>query len=76
MEVTALDQPGLLCRIATILYNAKVVLQGARITTFGERAEDIFYLQGKLSAARCKQIQRDIIATVDSTWLETAKVAS
>ena len=71
MEVTALDQPGLLCRIAAILYHAAVPLLGARVATFGERAEDVFYLPPGVSPRCCEQLRQDIIdattvATVDT----------
>ena len=45
MEVRAQDRPGLLNQIANALLNCKVRLVNARISTFGERAEDIFLLQ-------------------------------
>ena len=45
MEVIAQDQPGLLHNVARILKRHNLVLLSARITTFGERAEDIFYIR-------------------------------
>ena len=44
MEVIARDQPGLLAKIATALVQCGVLLQNAKIVTFGERAEDIFFI--------------------------------
>ena len=44
MEVIAGDRPGLLARISTGLIECKVLLQNAKIATFGERAEDIFFI--------------------------------
>jgi len=44
MEVISRDQPGLLARIAMALVNCKAQLLNAKIATFGERAEDIFYI--------------------------------
>ncbi len=44
MHVTAFDRPGLLSRIALVLHNHRLRLTNARIATFGERAEDIFYI--------------------------------
>jgi len=43
MHVTARDRPGLLSRIARAMLHCEVQLQNAKIATFGERAEDIFY---------------------------------
>jgi [protein-PII] uridylyltransferase len=44
MEVIAGDRPGLLARISRGLLECKVLLQNAKIATFGERAEDIFFV--------------------------------
>ena len=44
MEVIAGDRPGLLARISRGLMECKVLLQNAKIATFGERAEDIFFI--------------------------------
>ncbi|MBT8421266.1 MAG: HD domain-containing protein, partial [Gammaproteobacteria bacterium] len=44
MEVGAGDQPGLLSRIAQVLSHCGVRLHKAKIATFGERAEDIFFI--------------------------------
>ena len=44
MEVVAQDQPGLLHRVAGCLLQCKVRLVTAKIATFGERAEDVFFI--------------------------------
>ena len=44
MEVVAQDQPGLLHRVARCLSDCKVRLLTAKIATFGERAEDVFFI--------------------------------
>jgi [protein-PII] uridylyltransferase len=44
MEVVTSDRPGLLARIASSMLECNVLLQNAKIATFGERAEDIFYI--------------------------------
>ena len=46
LTVTAGDRPGLLYRIARVLGDHKVNLQTAKITTLGERAEDVFLIEG------------------------------
>jgi len=44
MEVVTQDQPGVLARIAMALVECKAEVLNAKIATFGERAEDIFYI--------------------------------
>ncbi len=44
MEVIALDQPGLLHRVSRCLLHCKVHLVTAKITTVGERVEDVFFI--------------------------------
>jgi len=46
LEVVAGDRPGLLARIAWVLANANVNVASARINTLGERAEDVFLIDG------------------------------
>jgi len=45
MEIIAQDQPGLLHNVARILLHHNIALVSARIATFGERVEDIFYIR-------------------------------
>ncbi len=44
LNITAYDRPGLLSRIATALSQCDIQIQNARIATYGERAEDIFFI--------------------------------
>ncbi|MDX1488845.1 MAG: hypothetical protein R3268_11630, partial [Acidiferrobacterales bacterium] len=44
MEVVAQDRPGLLYQVALALQSCKVNLVTAKISTYGERAEDIFFV--------------------------------
>ena len=46
LEVVAGDRPGLLARIAYVLAQANVNVASARINTLGERAEDVFLIDG------------------------------
>jgi len=46
LSITAGDRPGLLYRIARVLGEHQVNLQTAKITTLGERAEDVFLVDG------------------------------
>lgn len=44
MEVITSDQPGLLARVGVALRECQCRLHNARISTFGARAEDLFYI--------------------------------
>jgi [protein-PII] uridylyltransferase len=46
LEVVAGDRPGLLARIAYVLAKANVNVASAKINTLGERAEDVFLIEG------------------------------
>ena len=42
IEITALDRPGLLSNIAQVFQQEKVNIHSAKITTFGEKVDDVF----------------------------------
>ena len=44
MKVTAFDRPGLLSLVSTALNHCEVRLHNAKVATFGERAEDLFFI--------------------------------
>ncbi len=71
LEVTTPDRPGLLASVARVLSRFPLELLGARITTLGERVDDIFYLtenaggpilskglRSKIEQAICKELAR------------------
>lgn len=45
MEINTIDRPGVLSRISTAMDLCGANIQGAKIATYGERVEDIFYLR-------------------------------
>jgi [protein-PII] uridylyltransferase len=46
-EVTAQDRPGLLYQVALALKHCRVNLVAAKVATYGERAEDIFFVNNR-----------------------------
>ena len=70
MEVIAADRPGLLARIGWALADARVRILNAKIATFGERAEDVFYVTDAhhrpLPDARLEEVHRGVCAAIES----------
>jgi len=66
IEVSAADQPRLLARLADTISSEGYSLHGASVSTFGERAVDVFFIEGKQSGplstdeitALCKKLAR------------------
>lgn len=46
MHLITKDRPSLLAKVGAVFSELNIQIHGARITTLGERAEDIFYLSG------------------------------
>ena len=44
MKVTAYDRPGLLSEIGSAMTSCGVTLHKAKVATYGEKAEDIFFV--------------------------------
>ena len=42
IEIIALDRPGLLSNISQVFQKAQINIHSAKITTFGEKADDVF----------------------------------
>ena len=71
IELEALDAPGLLARIGHLFVDTNITLKMAKITTIGERAEDVFIVCNSESKALTQeqqvQIRRLIMQKLDDT---------
>ncbi len=66
IEVNARDRPALLNRLGRVLFEARLMVHSAHITSYGERAADTFYvtdlLGGKIdTASRQRTIERKLL---------------
>jgi [protein-PII] uridylyltransferase len=68
LEITAGDRPGLLSQIGQALKACGLRLQNAKITTVGERAEDVFFVtdaaHGSLDAAACERLREALLVRI------------
>ncbi|MDG1663676.1 MAG: [protein-PII] uridylyltransferase [Pseudomonadales bacterium] len=70
LEVVAPDRPGLLAVVGQVFFNHKLRLHSAKISTLGERVEDVFFLTDRTDQiiqepARIEQIQSDLRDALD-----------
>jgi [protein-PII] uridylyltransferase len=78
IEVAGLDRPGLLYELTNALSDLNLDITSAHITTFGERAVDVFYvtdLTDKKIAnpARQKAIRERLLEVLGSDWMADAR---
>jgi len=61
MEVAAQDRPGLLHQVSRALQACKVNLVAAKVATYGERAEDVFFLTTRTGGVITDPAQRECL---------------
>jgi [protein-PII] uridylyltransferase len=69
LELIAADRPGLLSEVGKVFKTEGVFINGAKIMTVGERAEDVFYitdLDGRvLKPEGCERVQDALTRALD-----------
>lgn len=70
LEVISPDRPGLLACIGRIFVEFKIQLQNAKISTLGERVEDIFFITDEFGQPLsdpdvCERLQQEICSQLD-----------
>ena len=76
LELIAADRPGLLSEVGKVFRTERVAINGAKIMTVGERAEDVFYVtdaDGRpLSDEASQRLQESLVRALDRR--DTARV--
>jgi [protein-PII] uridylyltransferase len=69
LELIAADRPGLLSEVGKVFKAERVAINGAKIMTVGERAEDVFYvtdIDGRpLPHEACQRVQDALVRGLD-----------
>jgi [protein-PII] uridylyltransferase len=69
LELVAADRPGLLSEVGKVFRTERVAINGAKIMTVGERAEDVFYItdaEGRLLPEEaCQRLQDSLVRALD-----------
>src|SRR5208282_5989552 len=65
LELVAADRPGLLSEVGKVFRTERVAINGAKIMTVGERAEDVFYVTDtdglELQEDACRRVKEALV---------------
>jgi [protein-PII] uridylyltransferase len=80
IEVNGRDRPGLLYQVTLALTKQQLIIHRAKISTYGERAVDVFYVQtalgGKVeSEAKLKRIREKLLEALEQPSSKPASPA-
>jgi len=64
LEIVALDHPGLLAKFAQVFQQCRINIHSAKITTFGEKAEDVFTVSNADNMALTLEEQQTLEAAL------------
>jgi [protein-PII] uridylyltransferase len=69
LELIAADRPGLLSEVGKVFKAEHISINGAKIMTVGERAEDVFYITDSqdrtLDEEACRRVQDALVRALD-----------
>ena len=69
LELIAADRPGLLSEVGKVFKDERLAIDGAKIMTIGERAEDVFYITGTdglpLNGDACDRVKDSLMRSLD-----------
>jgi [protein-PII] uridylyltransferase len=69
LELIAADRPGLLSEVGKVFKTGGIAINGAKIMTVGERAEDVFYITdldgGLLQEEACSRVHDSLVRVLD-----------
>lgn len=78
LEITTVDRDGMLSCLTQTLDNLKLQLRGARITTLGERVDDVFYItdqNGAVIEDKKYRAELEYVVRHDlESWVSTGKL--
>ena len=80
LRVIASDRPGLLARLGIIFMDLGISVHSAKITTLGERVEDVFYISSRDAASirdpeRNRNVTRTICERLDQQFSDDAQAS-